>query len=113
MDMAWNIDWRKVNIGRKLRERAFVLVQKKLESCGRCELFEALPMFAKVKDSRRRSDDHMLQIEKKVQAILSAQISVTPVDEIHTYDVNIKNAICRIVSKNRILDAHGMRHLLV
>ncbi len=64
MDMAWNIDWRKVNIGRKLRERAFVLVQKRLKSCGICELFEALSMFAKVKDSRRRSDDHMLQIEK-------------------------------------------------
>lgn len=166
IDMVWNIDWRKVNIGRKqlsrlndteyltvlklgtfhgsgyyrqkcmealasyegtlsfimlrlndwvspIRESAFVLVQKKLESCGICELFEALPMFAKVKDSRRRSDDHMLQIEKKVQSILSAQISVTPIDEIHTYDVNIKNAIYRIVSKNRILDAHSMKHLLV
>lgn len=70
-------------------------------------------MFAKVKDLRRRSDEHMLQIEKKVQSILSAKISVASIDEIHTYDVNIKNAIYRIVSKNRILDAHSMKHLPV
>lgn len=95
-----------------IRESAFSLVQKRLETCGIHELFEALPMFAKVKDSRRRSDEHVLQIDRQIMSILSAKISVMPVDDIHTYDVNIKNAIYRIVSKSRILDEDSMKRLL-
>lgn len=166
IDMAWNIDWQRVNIDRKqlsrlnnteyltvlklgtfhgngyyrqkcmealasyegtlsflmlrlndwvspIRESAFALVQKRLETCQILELFEALPMFAKVKDSRRRSNEHVLQIEKQIQLILSSKISDMPIDEIHTYDVNIKNAIYRIVNKSRILDADSMKRLLV
>lgn len=95
-----------------IRESAFALVQKRLEICEILELFEALPMFAKVKDSRRRSDEHVLQIEKQIQSILSSKISVMPVNEIHTYDVNIKNAIYRIISKNKILDEDSLKRLL-
>ena len=44
-----------------IRESAFALVQKRLETCQILELFEALPMFAKVKDSKRRSNEHVLR----------------------------------------------------
>jgi len=99
----------------EIQESAFRLAKRRLEECGVSELFMALPVLEKVEGSGRRSDGHILQIKELTEKALAArfdQIAETALEEIHGYEIHVKNALYRFVRQNKVLGRERMKYLL-
>lgn len=95
----------------EIRQCAYQLIIKKIRICGIQELFSAMPMLDKVKNSRRRDASHLASIEMQIQKQLSEKFADCPLNSIHTYDITVKNAIYRFLNQNSILTLLQMEQL--
>lgn len=99
----------------KIREIAFRCACKRMKECGIQEFFLALPALEEIRNLGRRRDISQLEcleeLSGKVFAEKFAVISEQELCEISTCEVNIKNAIYRFVSKNKVLKQEYMEFL--
>jgi len=99
----------------QVRESAYILTQKRLRECGLAELFFSLPMMEKVRNSGRRQSENLRMIEEQVKVrVLQkfSRLSEEELKEIPFYEINVKNAVYRLVSQERILEREQMERLL-
>lgn len=96
----------------EIREKAFELACGRLEVCDIYELSSAMPMLEKLRNSRRRKSAYLNKIEEFFTQNIASKMSTLKLDEVHTYDIAIKNAIYRFVNKNRVLSLEAMEELL-
>ncbi|MDE7298918.1 MAG: hypothetical protein K2N94_08820 [Lachnospiraceae bacterium] len=99
-----------------IRESAFHLAKKRLQQCGVEELFSALPMLEKVRASERRSEEHIRLLEEIVRELGLKKLREIPDTTLRGrlpyYEVNVKNAVYRLLSQNRVLELSQMEQLL-
>lgn len=99
----------------QVRECAFIMAQSRIQKCNIVEIFASLSMMEKVKCSGRRSDEHIFQIEEGIKETLAqmfCDISEQTLNEIHCYEVNMKNAIYRLISQDKMVGRAAMEKLL-
>lgn len=87
----------------EIRQCAYQLTVKRLCVSSIQELFSAMPMLDKVKNSKRRDAAHLISIEMQLQKQLSEKFADCPLNLIHTYDITVKNSIYRFLNKNNVL----------
>lgn len=100
----------------QVRECAFLMAQRRIQECNIDEIFISLSMMEKVKCSGRRSDEHISCIEARIKETLAqmfSDISEQTLNEIHSYEVNVKNAIYRLLSQDKMLGRAAMEKLLL
>lgn len=95
----------------EIRQCAYQLTVKRLRVSSIQELFSAMPMLDKVKNSRRRDASHLFSIEMQLQKQLSVKFADCPLHLIHTYDITVKNSIYRFLNKNNVLTLSQMELL--
>lgn len=98
-----------------IREKAYKLSQQRMQKCGLCEFFQSLPMLEKVRDSRRRADTHIRSLEIQAETLIRQKLQSAPneaLDEIHNYEIQIKNAVYRFINRNPVLKRERMERLL-
>ncbi len=99
-----------------IRESAFFLAKKRLPECGAQEFFSALPMLEKVRDSGRRDEEHIQVLEGMVKEQGLGKLQKIPdgvlVGRLPYFEINVKNAVYRLVSQNKVLPLWQMERLL-
>ncbi len=99
-----------------IRESAFFLAKKRLPECGAQEFFSALPMFEKVRDSGRRDEEHIHVLEGMVKEQGLGKLQKIPdgvlIGRLPYFEINVKNAVYRLVSQNKVLPLWQMERLL-
>lgn len=96
----------------EIRQCAYQLTVKRICAGSIQELFSAMPMLDKVKNSGRRDAAHLISIEMQLQKQLSEKFADCPLNLIHTYDITVKNSIYRFLNKNNVLTLSQMELLL-
>lgn len=99
----------------QIREEAYKLSQRRMQTCGLYEFFLSLPMLEKVKASRRRADTHICSLEILAENLIRQKLQTAPdetLDEIHNYEIQIKNAVYRFINRNPVLERKQMERLL-
>lgn len=98
-----------------IRRDAYKLSQRRMKKCGLYELFQAFPMLEKVKYARRRSEEHIRLLEIQAGTLIRQKFQSVPneaLDQIHNYDIQIKNAVYRYINRNPVLKKEQMERLL-
>lgn len=99
-----------------IRESAWQLSQKRMRKCGLYELFWSLPMLEKVKNSTRRKGAYISSLEAQAESLIRQKLQSAPegtLDEIHRYEIQIKNAVYRFINCYPVLKREQMERLLV
>lgn len=99
----------------QIREKAFELIPQRMQECGLYELFSSLPMIEKVKNARRRKDAQICFVETLAENLIRQKIEFAPnkiLDEIHDYEIQIRNAVYRFINGNHVLTRERMERLL-
>lgn len=99
----------------QIREKAFDLVPQRMQECNLYELFSSLPMIEKVKNARRRKDAQICSVETLAENLIRQKIESAPnevLDEIHDYEIQIRNAVYRFIYGNHVLTREQMERLL-
>lgn len=99
-------DWVK-----EIRTAAYQLTANRIQECSVQELFSAMPMFDKVKNSGRRDGQALLSLEAQIKEQMNRKFTDCPLKEIHTYEITVKNSIYRFLNQNRVLELHQMEQL--
>lgn len=99
----------------QIRTEAFKLAEKRIKECGLLELFSSLPALEKLENSGRRNKEQFqylktLTADSMVQKF--KQLPENMLQQIHCYDINVKNAIYRFSSKNKVLSKEQMEKLI-
>ena len=100
-------DWVK-----EIRELAYVYAKERLAVCDMHELISAMPILYKLKNSGRRTREHLNSIEQFINASIISKAQSMELDKVHTYDITIRNAVYRFVSANPVLSLDAMETLL-
>lgn len=100
-------DWVEV-----IREKAFLFSCDRLKLCDMHELVSAMPALDKLRNSGRRKVEYLGQIEQLISQNITAKAQALETDQVHTYDISIKNAIYRFVNRNPVLSLDAMETLL-
>lgn len=95
----------------EIRQSAYQLAVKRICVCGIQELFSAMPILDKVKNSRRRNESHLTSIEAEIQEQIRKNFTSYPLNLIHTYDITVKNSIYRFLNQNKVLELSQMERL--
>lgn len=95
----------------EIRNCAYGLVLYRIRICNIQELFSAIPMFDKVRNSRRRDMSQLTFLERQVQQQIGEKFRDCNINEIHNYDITVKNAIYRFINQNKILELNQMQQL--
>lgn len=95
----------------EIRNSAYDLVMYRIQTCGIKELFYAMPMFDKVRNSRRRDTSQFTFLEKQVQQQIGEKFCDCNITDIHNYDITVKNAIYRFINRNKVLELEQMQQL--
>ena len=99
-----------------IRGSAFVLAEKRLMQCGVEELFFSLPMLEKVIFSGRRDEKQIRLLEALVKErtiTIFQEIPYTLLTaRLPYYGVKVKNAVYRLLSRNKLLPLEQMEQLL-
>lgn len=95
-----------------VRDSAFVSAMHRISVCEIAELFSALPMFDKVKNSGRWERPQVEEIEQAIQQQMRVKFSDCRLWEIPRYEVSVKNSIYRFVNQNEILDLLQLEQLM-
>ena len=101
-------DWVK-----EIREVAFVLTCKRLETCDAQEFFQAIPMCEKVKNSGRRKTEHIQTVKELMKSMMPNRLMKMSLSQVHTFDITVKNSIYRFLNRNPILMRSDMEQLLL
>ncbi len=99
----------------RIREKAYELSAQRMQTCGLYEFFQSLPMLERVKNARRRDHVRIHSLECQMQMLIRQKFQTLPyetLDSIHTYEIQIKNAIYRFINRNQVLDRERMERLL-
>lgn len=99
-------DWVK-----EIRTIAYRLTANRIHVCSIQELFSALPMFDKVKNSGRRDSELLSSLENQMKEQINDKFNSSPLNPIHTYDITVKNSIYRFANRNQVLELHQMEQL--
>lgn len=70
-----------------------------------------MPMFDKVRNSRRRDTSQFTFLEKQVQQQIGEKFCDCNITDIHNYDITVKNAIYRFINRNKVLELEQMQQL--
>ncbi|MDE7326689.1 MAG: hypothetical protein K2N63_10480 [Lachnospiraceae bacterium] len=99
-----------------IREGAFILSKKRLEHCDVEELFFALPILEKVIGSGRRSGEHVKWLWERAKEraldIFREMPDAQLVGRLPYYGSWVKNAIYRLLKRERVLSLVQMEKLL-
>lgn len=98
-----------------IRERAYELSRQRMQECGLHEFFQSLPMLEKVIASKRRADTHIRSLEIQAENLIRQKLQSAPnetLDEIHHYEIRIKNAVYRFINQNLVLQRTQIERLL-
>lgn len=99
-----------------IRESAYALAKKRLAKADAEELFFALPMLEKVAMSERRDGEHVERLAAGVRQRLFGIFKEMPegllIGRLPYYGVNVKNAVYRLLAKNKLLSLARMERLL-
>ena len=99
----------------QIREKAFELVPQRMRECGLYELFNSLPMIEKVRNARRREDAQICSVETLAKNLIKQKFETAPdkvFDEIHDYEIQIRNAVYRFINSNHVLTREPMERLM-
>lgn len=99
----------------QIREEAYKLSQQRMRICGLYEFFLSLPILEKVKASERRTDTHICSLEIQAENLVRQKLQSAPdetLDEIHNYEIQIKNAVYRFINRTPVLERKQMERLL-
>lgn len=88
----------------EIRNCAYELVMYRIKTCDLKELFYAMPMLDKVRNSRRRDTSQFAFLEKQIQQQIGKKFCDCSITDIHNYDITVKNAIYRFINGNKVLE---------
>lgn len=95
-----------------IRVKAVALAKERLRECALEELLRAMPAIDKVKKSKRRSVEHLEEIERQVEARMVKEASELSLDSISKYEYSMRKGIYRILFLNKILSIERANYLL-
>lgn len=95
-----------------IREKAFLFSCTRLTKCGMHELLSAMPMLDKLKNAGRRKVEYLDRIDRIITQNIASKALALETDQVHTYDITVKNAIYRFVNRNPVLSLEAMETLL-
>lgn len=99
-----------------IRESAFILAKKRLCECGVQEFFSALLMLEKVRDSGRRDGEQIRVLDEMVREQGMKKLQGIPDGILAGWlpynEINVKNAVYRLLCQNKVLSLSLMERLL-
>ena len=95
-----------------VRGSAYESVMYRISVCEIEELFSALPMLDKVKNSGRREKSQVEEAEQAIRQQMQVKFADCRLWEISGYEISVKNAIYRLISQNPILELPQLEQLL-
>ncbi|MDE6626730.1 MAG: hypothetical protein K2K56_10250 [Lachnospiraceae bacterium] len=95
-----------------VRQEAYQGALIRVDSAQPAELFQSLPAVLKVKNSRRRSDRHLQDIEEAITKRLKEYIPEMDLNEITSYSLPVRNAFCRFICRHEVLDRTKMETVM-
>ena len=99
----------------QIRETACTLIAERMQKCGLYELFSCLPMLEKIKNARRRTDAQICWVETLAENLIRQKLQAAPnevIDEIPSYEIQIRNAVYRFINGNHVLEREQMERLM-
>lgn len=94
---------------RPIREKAFLLLDRSLASCGREEILCSLPVLEKLERSGRRSDEQLEELRRRILASLERQfLKDENWREIWPEDVSVRKSLYRMTIRKGILSMEQM-----
>ena len=95
-----------------VRGSAYESVMYRISVCEIEELFSALPMLDKVKNSGRREKSQVETAEQAIRQQMQVKFTDCRLWEISGYEISVKNAIYRLISQNPILELPQLEQLV-
>lgn len=95
-----------------VRQEAYKGALIRAGSAHPAELFQSMPAVFKVKNSMRRSDRHLQEIEEAVTKQLKEYIPEMDLNEITSYSLSVRNAFCRFICRHEVLDRTKMEMVM-
>jgi len=100
-----------------IQESAFILAKERLNACSLHELLCALPILEKIESARRRDADRLHLLKDQMGGVLGQRFGEVKQEELCAVfgagsDSFVRNASCRFVNQNPVLEQEQMEHLL-
>lgn len=95
-----------------VRDSAYNSILYRISVCEITELFSALPVLDKVRNSGRWERPQVADIEQNIKQQLRKKMKDCNLWEIPQYEISVRNALYRFVSQNEVLELSQLEYLL-
>ncbi len=95
-----------------VRQEAYKGALIRADSAQPVELFQSLPAVLKVKNSMRRSDRHLQDINDAIAKRLEEYILEMDLNEIASYSLPVRNGFYRFVCRHEVFDRAKMEMVM-